>query len=86
MYFQQVCDNNGFWSCCGYDGLAVVFDLPLESLQSLPDDQKRALMRLLVQLAGIGRESLRDRVREIERLPIDKRLTVLVDLSTQFAA
>ena len=83
-YFHEVYQNSGFWSSCGFDGLAVVFDLPLESLQSLSDDQMRGLMRLLAHLAKMGDGSLRDRIRELEGLTVEKRLMGLVRLSAQF--
>lgn len=85
-YFREIYENSGFWSSCGLDGLTVVFDLPLENFRSLPDDQKRALMRLLAHLAKIGDGPLQDRIRELESMTVEKRLTGLVHLSTQFAA
>jgi hypothetical protein len=85
-YFREIYENSGFWSSCGYDGLAMVFDLPLENFQALPEDQKRALRRLLAHFAKTGDGSLQDRIRELESLTVEKRLTGLVQLSTQFAA
>jgi hypothetical protein len=85
-HFREVYENRGFWSSCGYDGLAVVFDLPLENFQSVPDDQKRALMRLLAHLAKAGDASMQDRIREFECLTVEKRLVGLLHLSTLLAA
>jgi len=85
-YFQEIYRDGGFWSCCGYDGLSVAFDVPLESFRSLPEDQKHALMRLLGRLAKMGDESLIERIRGLHALSAPDRLTGLVDLSARFAA
>jgi hypothetical protein len=84
--FQGIYAEGGFWSCCGYDGLSMVFDLPLEAVQSLPEDQKRALMRLLGHLAKGGDEALQGQMRELESLTAKERFTGLVHLSARFAA
>ena len=37
--FRAWCDNSGFWSDFGYDGLSLVFDVPLVALQKLPKQE-----------------------------------------------
>jgi hypothetical protein len=84
VHFQEMYANSGLWSCCGYDGLSLVFDLPLEDLRSLAELQKQALMRLLAHLAKIEDESLLGRIRALEKLTIEERLTGLMQLSARF--
>lgn len=84
--FLYIYQDGGFWSCCGYDGLSLVFDLPLDALHSLPEDQKRALMHVLSHLAKTGDESLQDQIRALEGRTLKERLTGLVHLSAQYAA
>ena len=63
----------------------MAFDLPLDAVQSLSEDQKRALMRLLGRLAKGEDEVLRGRMRGLEDLPAQERLTGLMCLSAPFA-
>jgi len=85
-YFRQIYENSGYWSCVGYDGLSIAFDVPLEDFRHLAEHQKHALMRLLGHLAKMGDESLLGQIRGLERLTAHDRLTHLVDLSGRFAA
>ena len=64
--FKDILTQSGFWSCCGYDGLSVVFDVPLEAVRSLSEEQKRAMMRLLQQLAEGMDEKLKNQIAELE--------------------
>ena len=84
--YQAIYAESEFWSSCGYDGLSVVFDVPLDALQSLPEDQTRALMRLLGNLAKEGDEALAGRMRELEGLTAKQRFSGLLHLSARFAA
>src|SRR5215469_13080330 len=84
--FKEIYCRNGFWSSLGYDGLSLVFNLPLEALQSLSEEQKRSLMRLLGHLAEGRNEKLVVQVREVENLTPKDRVEHLVKLSTEFAA
>jgi len=84
-YFRRIYEDSGFWSCCGYDGLSVAFDLPLEDLRSLPEEQKQTLMHLLAHLAGERDEALLDRIRGLETLATEERLAGLVSLGSRLA-
>ncbi len=85
-HFRDIYEDGEFWSCYGYDGLSIVFNLPLEAVQSLPEDQKHALLRLLGSVATTGDESLQDEIRALESLTAKERVTGLVHLSARFAA
>ena len=83
--FQARRDNNGFWSDFGYDGLSLVFDVPLAALQTLPEAKKLALFRLLVYLADTPNDPLHARVQALATQPAEQRLFVLLDLSARFS-
>ena len=85
-YFRNLFAHSGFWSSCGFDGLSLVFDVPLEAVQSLPEGQKRALMGLLHELAEGTDERLQREIAELETLAATDRFANLVKLSTRFAA
>ena len=78
-------DNSGFWSDFGYDGLSLVFDVPLAALQTLPEAKKLALFRLLVYLADTPNDPLHARVQALATQPAEQRLFVLLDLSARFS-
>lgn len=80
-FYRGAVENGGFWSCFGYDGLAVVFDLPLESVQALSEVQKRSLMRLLSHLADAACEDLRREMQALECRSQEDRLTGIIQLS-----
>jgi hypothetical protein len=82
--FQAWRDNNGFWSNFGYDGLSLVFDVPLAALQTLPEAKKLVLFRLLVYLADTPNDPLHARVQALATQPAEQRLVVLLDLSARF--
>ena len=84
--FRDILAQSGFWSCCGYDGLSIVFDVPLEAVQSLSEEQKRAMMRLLHRLAESMDEKLENQVAELEPLAAEDRIAGLVSLSAGFSA
>src|SRR2546421_11076041 len=84
--FKEILAQSGFWSCCGYDGLSIVFAVPLEAVQSLSEEQKRAMMRLLHRLAEGMDEKLKNQIAELERLDAEDRLVGLVRLSAGFSA
>ncbi len=77
-------DQSEFWSDFGYDGLSVVFDVPLDSLHALPEAKKRALFRLMVFLADTPQDSLHGQVQALGAQPEEQRLAVLGDLSARF--
>lgn len=80
-FYRGAFENGGFWSCFGYDGLAVIFDLPLESIRSLSEAQKRDLMRLLSHLADATCEDLRRELQVLEGRSEEDRLAGIVRLS-----
>jgi hypothetical protein len=82
--FESIWHNRGFWSCFGYEGLSIVFDLPPEAFQLLSEQQKHALMRLLGHLAEGEHTPLHDRVRELETLTMEERLAGFLKLSEPF--
>jgi hypothetical protein len=82
-FFRGLYENSELWSCVGYDGLSLAFGLPIEDVRSLTDDQKHSLLDLLSSLAKMRDESLTVRVRALESLPVDERLTGLIALSTR---
>ena len=84
--FQAWRDNSGFWSDFGYDGLSLVFDVPLTDLQKLPEAKKMALFRLMVYLADTPDDPLQTQVQALVAQPAEQRLVVLLDLSAQFSA
>ena len=84
--FRDILAQSGFWSCCGYDGLSIVFDVPLEAVQSLSEGQKRAMMRLLHRLAEGMDEKLKNQIADLERLTAEDRFAGLVSLSAGFSA
>jgi hypothetical protein len=86
LYFREVYENTALWSCCGYDGLSIVFDLPPECIRSLSEDPKRALMRLLGNLAKLGNEKLLQTVLALEGLSAEDRLTRLLALTTRICS
>ena len=84
--FQAWRDNNEFWSDFGYNGLSLVFDVPLAALQTLPEAKKLALFRLLVYLTDTPDDPLHARVQALATQPAEQRLVVLLDLSARFSA
>jgi|SRR4029450_9855202 hypothetical protein len=84
--FRDILAQSGFWSCCGYDGLSIVFDVPLEAVQSLSEGQKRAMMRLLNRLAEGMDEQLKNQIADLLRLAAEDRFAGLVRLSAGFSA
>ena len=84
--FRDILAQSGFWSCCGYDGLSIVFDVPPEAVQSLSEEQKRAMMRLLHRLAEGMDEKLKNQVAELECVAAKDRFVGLVRLSDGFSA
>ena len=82
-FYQGIYENSGLWSCLGYDGLSMAFDLALEDVRSLTEAQKHSLMDLLASLAKRRDESLTVRVRALEGLPSDERLMGLITLSAR---
>src|SRR5262249_62172712 len=83
--FRDILAQSGFWSCCGYDGLSIVFDVPLDAVQSLAEGQKRAMMRLLLRLAEGTDEKLKNQIAELERFAAEDRLVGFVSLSAVFS-
>jgi hypothetical protein len=81
--FKSLYENGEFWSCCGLDGLSVVFDVRLESIRSLDDAQKRALMHLLAYLVSGKDSAVVSRVMELQRAPEDVRFQGLLALTSQ---
>jgi hypothetical protein len=84
--FKIIWEDGEFWSCWGYDGLSMVFDLPLEPFERLLEPQKRALMRLLRHLAAGLDEALHNQINGLQDLTAEERLTILVALSEQFVS
>ena len=84
--FREILRHRGLWSCCGYDGLSIVFDLTLEDVRSLGEDQKRALMRLVSHIADFGDETVLDQLHALEGLSAQQRLGRLLDLSGRIPA
>ena len=84
--FQAWRDNHGFWSDFGYDGLSLVFDVPLADLQKLSDTTKMALFRLVVYLADTPDDPLHAQVQALATQSAEQRLVVLLDLSARFSA
>ena len=84
-YYRDVRENSGLWSCCGYDGLSGVFHVPLETVRSLAENQKRALMGLLTHLSEPSEEELRKQVGELEDRSSEDRLAGIVRLSARFS-
>lgn len=79
-FYRCAYENGGFWSCFGYDGLAVIFDLPVEIVRSLSEDEKRGLMLLLFHLTDVAYEDLRRDVQALEDRNGDERLAGLLHL------
>ena len=77
-------DNSGFWSDFGYDGLSLVFDVPLTDLQQLPEAKRMALFRLMVYLADTPDDPLQAQMQALATRPAGQRLAVLLDLSARF--
>jgi hypothetical protein len=82
--FQRIYADSGFWSCCGYDGLSVAFDLPLEAIRSLPEARKRALVRLITRLANTFDDDLLNELQRLDSLSGKERLAGLTQLSAPF--
>lgn len=80
-YFQELYADAGFWSCCGYDGLSVAFDLPLAAVRALPEERKLALVHLVARLANPGEDSLRRRVQRLGALSCEERLSGLLQMT-----
>lgn len=77
-------ESSGFWSNFGYDGLSIVFDVPLEDIHVLAEAKKMALFRLMCYLADTPGDPLQEQVRVLATRPADQRLAVLLDLSARF--
>ena len=84
-FYEEACQNSELWSSCGYDGLSLVFDLPLDTVHSLPEDQKRCLMHLLTHLARPGGEEARRRLDALEELGAEDRLAGILRLGDNLA-
>ncbi len=82
--FRAWRDNSAFWSDFGYDGLSLVFDVPLTDLQQLSEAKRMALFRLMVYLADTPDDPLQARVQALATQPAGQRLAVLLDLSAWF--
>src|SRR5438477_11947960 len=75
--FKEILAQSGFCSCCGYDGLSVAFDVPVEVIQSLSEEQKRALMRQLSHLSDAVDKALEHRDEELDgRMPEGRLLNL----------
>ena len=81
--FQVWCDNSEFWSDFGYDGLSLVFGVPLDTFRGLPEAQKMALFRLMVYLADRPDDPLQAQVQALATPSADLRLAALLDLSAR---
>ena|SRR5690349_14944862 len=84
-YFRSWWKHDGFWSCCGMDGLSVVFELPLEIISPLPESQKQSLMRLLERLASETDGDLISKVAALDGRGPKPRLQALLQLSASLA-
>lgn len=84
-YFRNWWKYDGFWSCCGLDGLSVVFALPLESITGLQEPQKQSLMRLLERLASATDETLVSKVAALDHSGPEQRLQALLEMSSHLA-
>src|SRR5262249_402356 len=82
--FRDILAQSGFWSCCGYDGLSIVFDVPLEAVQSLAEGQKRAMMRLLHRLAEGTDEKLKNQIANLKQWGAGNRLAGWGGLTAAF--
>lgn len=79
-------DDPTFWSDFGEEGLAVVFDLPLDSLRSLTASQRQALFGLFLELAD---DPVHPSLPELARLagePVAVRLARLLQLAAASGA
>jgi hypothetical protein len=83
--FQAWYNDGGFWSDFGYDGLSVIFDVPLDTLQSLPDQQKRALMHLLRLLADPSNIVLQEQILALATYAAPQRLDALLNISAELS-
>jgi hypothetical protein len=81
-FYRCAYENGGFWSCFGYDGLAVIFELPVETVRSLSENEKRGLMALLFRLADVAYDDLRREVQALEDRSDEERLAGLLHLRT----
>jgi hypothetical protein len=84
--FQTWREDGGFWSTFGYDGLSLVFDVPLTEVQELPEAKRVALFRLMVYLADTPNDPPQAQVQalaELAELPAEQRLAALLDLSAR---
>ena len=84
--YRSLWEDSGLWSCLGYEGLSIAFDIPVTNIQSLPEEQLQALMRLLFRLSKPEDEAFRNRVQAAESMNAEERLKTLVDLSSQCGA
>ena len=83
--YKSIREQSGFWSACGYDGLSIVFDIPIEAFRSLSEPQKHALMRLFSYPAEEHEDGLNEQIQALATLTEKERFIALVELSTGFA-
>ncbi len=81
--FQVWRDNSEFWSDFGYDGLSLVFGVPLDTLRGLPEEKRLALFRLMVYLADRPGDPLQAQVQALAMPPTEQRLAALLELSAR---
>ncbi len=81
--FQVWRDNSEFWSDFGYDGLSLVFGVPLDTLRGLPEEKRLALFRLMVYLADRPDDPLQAQVQALATPPTEQRLAALLELSAR---
>jgi hypothetical protein len=82
-YSQGWWKYDGFWSCCGLDGLCAVFLLALELISPLSETHKQSLLRLLKHLAEDSEGKLVARVAELDARQPEQRLEGLLELDSR---
>ena len=80
---RSIGEYSGLWSCVGYDGLSIAFDVPLTCLDKLSNEQSQDLMHLLHHLTIPLDGELRSQVQKAANAREMERLDVLKELSTK---
>jgi hypothetical protein len=82
-FFKSIWENRELWSCFGYGTVEIVLNLPSAEFESLQEDQKRSLVRLLQRLARNEEQELRNRIEFLKYRDPQTRFQEILKLCVQ---
>jgi len=77
---RSIWENRELWSCLGFEGLSIAFDIPVDDLTDLAEEEKMRLMSLLSRLTMPVDEVLKMQIQHLEGISPKERLTRIREL------